>query len=498
MDYSLLLQPFEQPALILFLGLGTFLGIYVGAIPGLSATMAISLLVSLTFGWDTYSAIALMTGVFVGAVYGGSRSAILLNIPGAPAAVVTSLDGYPLAQRGQAGKTMFLAAFYSVIGTVLGALALLFLAPVISGLSMKFRSVDYLLLACIGLLTVGSVGCGSLRRGIFSACLGVLIGTVGMDALSSVRRFTFGVTYLNSGVNFVVAMIGLFGVSEVFVQLGKLSVTPVRQELGKIRPTFREFLHHLPLAVRSAVIGIFVGALPGAGGDIAALLSYDNARRTVRSPSAPFGQGAVEGVIAPETANNAAIGGAFVPMLTLGIPGDSVTAIYISALTLAGLTPGPGFLESAPDIFLLVVMGLIISAVFLMIFSLTGIRLFTKVIEIPKAVLLPLILILSVIGAYAINNSVTDILWMFLFGVLGYILKRTGYPVSPVVLGIVLEPLLESNLIRALKLNGNNAGRMLLSVFDSPISIILVILLIASLSSKSITAFLAKRKGNSK
>lgn len=498
MDYSLLLQPFEQPALILFLGLGTFLGIYVGAIPGLSATMAISLLVSLTFGWDTCSAIALMTGVFVGAVYGGSRSAILLNIPGAPAAVVTSLDGYPLAQRGQAGKTMFLAAFYSVIGTVLGALALLFLAPVISGLSMKFRSVDYLLLACIGLMTVGSVGCGSLRRGIFSACLGVLIGTVGMDALSSVRRFTFGVTYLNSGVNFVVAMIGLFGVSEVFVQLGKLSVTPVRQELGKIRPTFREFLHHLPLAVRSAVIGIFVGALPGAGGDIAALLSYDNARRTVRSPSAPFGQGAVEGVIAPETANNAAIGGAFVPMLTLGIPGDSVTAIYISALTLAGLTPGPGFLESAPDIFLLVVMGLIISAVFLMIFSLTGIRLFAKVIEIPKAVLLPLILILSVIGAYAINNSVTDILWMFLFGVLGYILKRTGYPVSPVVLGIVLEPLLESNLIRALKLNGNSAGRMLLSVFDSPISMILVILLIASLSSKSITAFLAKRKGNSK
>ena len=494
MDYSLLLLPFEEPLLILLLALGTFLGIYVGAIPGLSATMAISLLVSLTFGWDSYSAIALMTGVFVGAVYGGSRSAILLNIPGAPAAVVTSLDGYPLAQKGEAGKTMFLAAFYSVTGTLLGAVALLFLAPAISALSMKFRSVDYLILACIGLMTVGSVGCKSLRRGVFSACLGLLIGTVGMDALSSVRRFTFGITYLNSGVNFVVAMIGLFGVSEVFMQLGNLNTVPVKQKIGRMRPTFREFLHHLPLALRSAVIGIFVGALPGAGGDIAALLSYDSARRTVRSPSAPFGSGAVEGVIAPETANNAAIGGAFVPMLTLGIPGDSVTAIYISALTLAGLTPGPGFLDSAPDIFLLVVMGLIVAAVFLMAFSLTGIRLFTKLIEIPKAVLLPLILILSAIGAYAINNSVTDVIWMFLFGVLGYLMKRMDYPVSPVVLGIVLEPLIESNLIRALKLNGNSAARTLLSVFDSPISIVLVILLVLSLCSKQLIGAFARKK----
>lgn len=495
MDYSLLLLPFEQPLLILLLALGTFLGIYVGAIPGLSATMAISLLVSLTFGWDSYSAIALMTGVFVGAVYGGSRSAILLNIPGAPAAVVTSLDGYPLAQKGDAGKTMFLAAFYSVTGTVLGAIALLFLAPAISALSMKFRSVDYLILSCIGLMTVGSVGCKSLRRGIFSACLGLLIGTVGMDALSSVRRFTFGITYLNSGVNFVVAMIGLFGVSEVFVQLGNLNATPVKQKFGRMRPTFREFIRHLPLALRSAVIGIFVGALPGAGGDIAALLSYDSARRTVRSPSAPFGSGAVEGVIAPETANNAAIGGAFVPMLTLGIPGDSVTAIYISALTLAGLTPGPGFLDSAPDIFLLVVMGLIVAAVFLMVFSLTGIRLFSKLIEIPKQILLPLILILSAIGAYAINNSVTDVIWMFGFGVLGYLMKRMDYPVSPVVLGIVLEPLIESNLIRALKLNGNSAARTLLSVFDSPISIVLVILLVLSLCSKKLPGAIAGRKG---
>lgn len=498
MDYSLLLLPFGQPLLILLLALGTFLGIYVGAIPGLSATMAISLLVSLTFGWDSYSAIALMTGVFVGAVYGGSRSAILLNIPGAPAAVVTGLDGYPLAQKGEAGKTMFLAAFYSVIGTILGALALLFLAPAISGISMKFRSVDYLILAMIGLLTVGSVGCKSLRRGVFSACLGVLIGTVGIDALSSVKRFTFGITYLNSGVSFVVAMIGLFGASEVFVQLGNLSVTPVRQTVTRMKPTLKEFIHYLPLAIRSAVIGIFVGALPGAGGDIAALLSYDSARRTVRSPSAPFGSGAVEGVIAPETANNAAIGGAFVPMLTLGIPGDSVTAIYISALTLAGLTPGPGFLSSSQDIFLLVVMGLLLAAVFLMVFSLSGIRLFTKITQIPKTVLLPLILILSVIGAYAINNSVTDILWMFLFGILGYILKRAGYPVSPVVLGIVLEPLLENNLIRALKLNGNSAVRTFLSVFDSPISIILVTLLLLSLFSKKLTRLLSKRKKQSK
>ena len=477
MDFSCLLLPFDRPMLLILFGLGTFLGIYVGAIPGLSATMAISLLVSFTFGWDIYESVALMTGVYVGAVYGGSRSAVLLNIPGAPAAVVTGLDGYPLALKGQAGKAMATAAVQSVIGTLLGALALLLLAPLISKIALKFRSVDYLLLALTGLLTVGSLQGKSLSKSVFSAAFGLFLGCIGMDSLTAVKRFTLGITYLNSGVSFIVAMIGLFGVSEAFVQISSEGRPVVKQQVKNILPTFKETIKFLPLTLKSAFIGVFTGALPGAGGDIAALLAYSAAKKTEKKPSAPFGEGAIEGVIAPETANNAAIGGAFIPMLTLGIPGDSVTAIYISALMLAGLNPGPGFLESSPDIFMLIAAGLFICAIFMLVFSLSGIRVFSYLTRIPSETLAPLILILSALGAFAVNFSVTDVAWMFAFGIIGYLLRTRGYPMGPIVLGIVLEKLLETNLRRGLMLNGN-VWRLFLSVFESPISIILFIIML--------------------
>ena len=472
MDY---LHLFTEPMLLVWLAVGVFAGVYTGAIPGLSGTMAVSLLVSMTYGWDAEPALCLMLGVYVGVVFGGSRSAILLNIPGAPAAVATGLDGYPLAKKGRAGETMAAAAIQSVAGTVLGALALLLCAPLLSKLSLKFRSVDYLLLAILGMLTVGSLSSKSLLKGVLSAALGVLVGCVGMDPVTAVKRFTFGSVYLNGGVSFVVALIGLFGAGEAFCILKQKNAKPVMQKSGRIVPPMKEIIKYIPLTLRSALIGIVTGVLPGAGGDIAALLAYDSAKRSVKHPSAPFGEGTIEGVIAPETANNAAIGGAFIPMLTLGIPGDSITAILIGALTIHGFRPGPDFMTQSPGIFSLVVTGLIAAALLTLLFGLTGIRLFTKLCELPPERLMPMILVLSAVGAYAINNNVYDVIWMFGFGVLGCFMKQYGFPTAPMVLGIILSDLLETNYIRMVRLSGS-FGAALLSVFESPISVCLLIL----------------------
>lgn len=473
MPLEYLLAPFENPLLIAYIALGTLLGVYVGAIPGLSGTMAVSLLVSLTFGWDAFSAVSLLIGVFVGVVFGGSRSAILLNIPGAPAAVATGFDGYPLSQKGMAGMAMGVAAVQSVMGTALGILALAFCAPLIARVALHFQSVDYLLLALMGMMMVGGLGSKSLLRGVISAGFGVFLGTIGMDPLTAVKRFTWGEPYLNSGVNFIVALIGLFGASEALMQMRDLNRRAVRQKVARILPSIRQVIRYLPLALRSGVLGVLIGALPGAGGDLAALLSYDHARRTVKNPEMPFGEGAIEGVIAPETANNAAIGGAFIPMLTLGIPGDAVTAVLIGALTMHGLRPGPNLMTDSPELFGLIVAGLALAAVFLLVFGLTGIRVFTRIVEIRKAVLLPVILILSVVGAYAVNNNLYDVFWMFGFGVAGYFLKRYDYPLGPMVLGIILCNLLETNFIRAVRLHGGTLGGVIERAFSSPLSAIL-------------------------
>ncbi len=451
-----------RPEVLLCAALGTLLGVYIGAIPGLSGTMAVSLLVSLTYTWSEIPAIALIMGVFVGVVYGGSRSAILLNIPGAPAAVATGFDGYPLAQKGKAAQAMGLACIQSFIGTILGIAALAFLTPQIAKISSQFKSVDYLLLGLIALLLVGSLSRGSLTKGLLGASIGLFLGCVGNSY--SVNRFTLGVPYLNGGISFIVAMIGLFGAGEALYQLS-IEAPVVKQEVPKrIVPPLKTVIRHLPLTVGSSLLGIFVGALPGAGGDMAALLSYDAAKRTVRKNEVPFGEGAVEGLIAPETANNAAIGGALIPMLTLGIPGDAITAVLLGALSMRGVNHLSLF-EKRPDLFSLILAALVLSAIFLLLFGLTGIRLFVRVLKIPKGILMPIILVLCIVGAYAINMNLFDVLLMIGFGFLGFALKRFSYPVAPVVLGLILRNLLESNTVRVVLLWGNASMFSILTPF---------------------------------
>lgn len=479
------LMSWVDPRLLFLTAAGTFAGIYIGAIPGLSVTMAVSILISFTFKWDVNSALTLISGIFLGGVYGGSRSAILLNIPGAPAAIATALDGYPIAQRGEAGMAIGLTTVMSVIGGFIGIAALALAAPALSEFALKFAPRDYLLLAVWGILLVGALSGGSLAKGIFCGALGVLISSVGLDPMTAEPRLTFGSVQMTAGISYVAAMIGFFGVAEVLVQLHDLKLKPVKQDVSKIIPSWSLVRKHLPLSLRTSSIGVVVGALPGAGGDIAALMAYDHAKRTVKNPSHPFGKGAYEGLVAPESANNAAVGGAYIPMMTLGIPGDAVTAVIIGALYIHGLKPGPMLMIETPHLFWFIVGSLVLANLFLLVFGLTGIRLFARIVETPKPILLPLILVLCAVGAYAINNNPVDVYWMLGFGVLGYFFKVYGYPVAPIILGMILGPLMDRSYRQAMISAGDSPVQFATEFFTSPLSAVLLAVLVLTLLSQA-------------
>ncbi len=471
--------------MLLLTALGTFAGIYIGAIPGLSVTMAVSILISFTFKWDVNHALALISGIYLGGVYGGSRSAILLNIPGAPSAIATGLDGFPMAKRGEAGQAIGLTTVISVYGGFVGILALAVAAPMVSDLALMFGPREYLLLALWGILLVGSLSGESLSKGIFSGALGALIACVGLDPMTGENRLTFGSLQLSAGISYIAAMIGFFGVAEVIAQVHELHLKAVRQKVDKIIPSWALVRKHLPLATRTSAIGVVVGALPGAGGDIAALMAYDHAKRTVKNPSHPFGEGAHEGLVAPESANNAAVGGAYVPMLTLGIPGDAVTAVIIGALYIHGLKPGPMLMVETPHLFWFIVGSLVLANLFLLVFGLTGIRIFAKIVETPKPILLPLILVLSAVGAYAINNNPVDVYWMLGFGLLGYLLKMYGFQVGPVILGMILGPIMDRSYRQAMMSTGNDVGLFLTEFVTTPLSLVLLLCVVFTVLSQT-------------
>lgn len=479
MDLSSLLVLMD-PQLIILIFLGVFFGMYIGAIPGLTGTMAASLLISFTYTWDVMPALAVMLGVHVGCCYGGSRGAILLNIPGAPGAIATGLEGYPLAKKGLAARAISITATHSVFGGLVGAAFLLLACKYVSKFALMFQSRDYVLLALMGLTLIGSLGGNSFVKSLLCGAFGLLLGTIGMDVFDGVKRFIFGYTYLYQGINYIAVMIGLFGFSEALIQVRDINIEmKVKQKVDKIRPHFRDdILKYLWLSFRCAVIGTFVGALPGTGGDIAALISYDHAKRTVKKPKVPFGEGAIEGLVAPESANNAAVGGAYIPMLAFGIPGDSYAAIVIGAMTIHGLTPGPTLMNRNPEIVAIISGGLLLANIFLLPVGLSGVKIFAKIIEIPKQYLVPVIISLCTIGAYAINRSMLDVYVMILFGVLGYYMKSHDYPVGCTVLGLILCDLIEENFRRSLILGGNTLVGMFATLFESVLSIVLLTIVV--------------------
>jgi len=478
-------MPVTNLNLLLLVAIGVFAGIYVGAIPGLSVAMATALLLSLTYTWDTLDALALIVGVYVGGVYGGARAAVLLNIPGAPAAIATTFDGYPMALRGEAGLAIGLATVVSVIGGLIGAFFLTFATPLISKIAVDFSHIDFFLLAMLGLMLVGTLSKGSFLKAVIVAFLGINFGLVGLDGITGAHRFTFGSLELMKGINIIVAILGLFGFAEVLVQLSQSKHFKVIKQVGKLLPSMKQIIRLLPLTMRTSMIGVIVGALPGVGGEIAALLGYDHAKRTTKKPSRPFGEGAYEGVVGPESANNAAVGGALIPMLTLGIPGDAVTAIIIGAFVIHGLNPGPTLMIQSPEYFYVIAGSLFLANIFLLGFGLIGIGIFKRIVMVSKGFILPVITVLTIIGAYTINNNVDDIFWMLGFGVLGYLLRVFNIPVGPLVLGIVLGPLVDKSFRGAMIAANNDVPTLLLEILTQPISLILTIFLIVSILSNT-------------
>ena len=474
-----------SPELFGLTALGTFLGIYIGAIPGLSVTMAVSILISFTFSWDVNNALCLMVGVYMGGVYGGSRTAILLNIPGAPSAIATAMDGYPLAQKGLAGEAIGLSTVMSVIGGFVGIIVLALAAPSISKFAITFQPRDYMMLGVLGITLVGSLSGDSLAKGIFAGALGLLVGTVGLDPMTAQERFTFGDVNLWNGINPVAVMIGMFGVGEALHQLHHMDKMVVKQKINRIIPKMSDIKKYLPLSLQSSFIGVIIGALPGTGGDIAALMAYDHAKRVTKNPKVPFGEGAKEGLIAPESANNAAVGGAYIPMLTLGIPGDAVTAVFIGALFIHGLNPGPLLLTEQPHMFWFTVGNLTLSNIFVLIFGLTGIKIFSKIVECPKGILIPIIFLLSIVGSYAINNSIVDIWWMLAFGILGYFMRLYRFPVGPVILGVILSSLTDQNWRRAILSERGDLGPFFAHIFTSPLSTVLFMAIVLIFFTKT-------------
>ena len=471
---------------ILVIFLGAVSGLFVGAMPGLSVTMASALLVSITYTWDTHLAMALIMGVYVVGVYSGAITAILINIPGAPSSVSTTLDGYPMAKKGKALLALRTATIYSFLGSVIGLIILMISAGPVTKLALEFSPLDYFLLATFGLATIGSLTSKSYLKGLISAGLGVFLSTVGMDPMYGVGRFSFGITNLQKGIPIIAALIGLFGFSEILMQVSKREKKAETIDVEKERVSTIGILKHWALGLRSSVIGALIGALPGAGGPVAALLAYDNAKKTTKDPKVPFGEGAVEGIVASEAANNGCIGGALIPMLTLAVPGDAVTAVILSAFYIHGLRPGPLLFQETPEMFSLILAAGFIGCLMILILGFTVSPLLAKVSKIKNKHLFPVVAILCVVGAFAASNNIFDVGLMLVFGFIGFIMRKREYSVAPLVLGLVLGGLMDSNFRRALSLVSSSDSPFA-DLFFNPISIILSVCVLLSILSNFIS-----------
>ncbi|MFA6506184.1 MAG: tripartite tricarboxylate transporter permease [Treponemataceae bacterium] len=468
---------------VVFMVIGVVLGIIVGALPGLTATMGVSILIPLTYSLSPTAAILMLLGIYCAANYAGSISATLINIPGTPSAVMTTLDAYPMALRGEAGRAIGIATVSSALGGLFSVVTLALMAPFIASVALKFTSLEMFLVAFWGISIMAYISPGSMTKGLISGFIGLLIATIGYDPLTAVSRMTFGSVNLLSGVNFIAAMIGLFGVTEIFLNIEK-SLKTEKQELFKVERSFSAFKEVKSLwgvLTRSSIIGVIVGAIPGAGGTIASIVAYAQQKRLSKHPE-QLGKGSPEGIAAAESANNACTGGAMTTLLSLGIPGDAVTAIMIGAFVLHGLTPGPMLFTKNFDLVSAIVIGMAIINVLFLVFGLFGAKYFAKLLFIPRPILNTGILALCVIGTYAIQSSMFDVSVMLAFGILGYGMSKMEVPRAAMVLAIILGPLMEENFRRWLSIsNGDVAGTIWQSVSHNPVTIVMLVLVTITL-----------------
>ncbi|MBT5767756.1 tripartite tricarboxylate transporter permease [Pseudemcibacter sp.] len=471
---------------LLMIFLGVTGGIIIGSLPGLTATMGVALLVPFTFGLPFNQSIGMLLGIFSGSIYGGSISAILISTPGTPAAAATLLDGYPLTKKGEAGRALSMSVFASFIGGFTGALIMTFLSPQISKFALEFSAAEYFGLAIFGLSIIVSVSGKSILKGVMVGFLGLLISTIGMDPVTGYPRFTFGSMNLFEGPAFIPTLIGLFAIAEVFKGIENLESTKrTVSHISSLLPSFADIKKAWKDMAKSSVMGTFIGSIPGAGSDIAAFVGYSEAKRRSKHPE-KFGKGAIEGVAAAESANNACSGGAMIPMLSLGVPGDAVTAILLGAFVIQGIQPGPMlYVEDLGTVYS-VFSSMLVANIAMLIVGLIGIRFFTKAITVRKSILLPTIFVLSIVGAYSMRNNMFDVWLALSFGVIGYFLHRYRFPISPILLALILGPMAEANLRRALIIADNS----LIDIISRPITAIFLILAVASL----ITSLLRQKR----
>ncbi|MGN9165841.1 tripartite tricarboxylate transporter permease [Tissierellaceae bacterium HCP3S3_D8] len=476
----------------LFAALGsTTVGIIVGALPGLSAAMGVALLIPITFGMPADTALISLAGVYCGAMYGGSISAILLHTPGTSSAAATAIDGYQLTLKGKAGKALATASIASFIGGFLSTIALYTLSPLLASLALKFGPSEYFWLSIFGLTIIAGVSSGSILKGLISGAFGLVISTVGMDPMLGIPRFTFGFSSLLEGLPFTATLIGLFSMSQVLILSEKKikEMDRPKELTDKIYLTWEEIKRILPTSLRSTIIGTVVGILPGAGGTIASFMGYNEAKRFSKNKE-EFGKGSIEGIAGSEAANNAVTGGSLIPTLTLGIPGNSVTAILLGGLVIQGLRPGPDLFTIHGKITYTFFAGFGIVNIFMLILGLFGVKYFSKVSAIKDSILIPVIFALSVVGSYAINNRISDVWVMFIFGIVGYFVKKFDLNAAAIVLALILGPIGETGLRRALIMSKGDYR----TLFNSTISWVLIIFSLLSLLSPIIMLKLEKRK----
>ena len=458
------------PGNVVYCFIGALIGTAIGVLPGLGPPATIALLLPVTYGMDTTSALIMVSGIFYGAMYGGSTTSILLNIPGEASTVVTCLDGYQMARQGRAGRALGISAMGSFIGATLSILLMSVVAPALADFALRFGPAEYSSLVFMGLMMTVYLGGESILKGLLMGVFGLLLSMVGLDPVLAVPRFTFGLTPLLDGIDFVVAAMGLFGIAEVLCNLEAPEVRDIyKASLKGLLPTLADWKRSWAAVLRGSFLGFFIGVLPGGGAVISSFVSYAVEKKVSRHPE-EFGHGAIEGVAAPESANNAASQSSFVPLLTLGIPGNATTAMIYVALLIHGIQPGPMLLAEHPGLFWGVIASMYIGNLMLLGLNLPLINLWVRLLKVPYHYMAVVIVIICTIGAYSIKNSIFDVGTMVFFGVLGYALRKGEYPAAPLVLALILGKMLELSVEQALKTSG--ADPMIF--IDKPISAMLL------------------------
>jgi putative tricarboxylic transport membrane protein len=449
----------------------------------------VALLIPFTFGMNKIAAISMLTALYCGGTYGGSITAILVHAPGTPAAAATAFDGFPLAQKGQAGKALGMACVSSAVGGIFSVICLIFLAPFLAEIAIDFGPPEYFALTVFGLSMISSVGSKSVLKNLIGGCIGVFLATVGMDEITGYSRYDFGLTELMDGVNFIPVMIGLFAAAQVFRQAEQgIKQIKLDKKITGLLPTWQDIKDVKGTLLRSSIIGTFIGILPAEGGTVASFIGYNEAKRFSKHPE-KFGTGVLEGIAGPECANNAATGGAMVPTLALGIPGSGTTAVILGALLIHGLRPGPLLFVQHADVVYAIFAGMLLANLLFLGIGLGGAKLFSHIVRVPNYILNPIILTLCVVGSYALSNNMADVWIMLICGVVGYKMRAYGFAAAPIVLGLVLGELIEIALRRSLIVFNNNP----LVFLTRPYSLFFIILTVLGLLSPWIRSAFERR-----